>query len=1566
MRSALVEAGLGADVEETAEGVEEVLAEVEARRNAIADRLRSLEMPSESPLQSTAPFVDQKALRRETHRDVLLKELCWMSADFDTERKRHNNLRKKLAKSVLHHFRALETKRSRSSKDSELSLKRLAAKASKFIKQFWFKIDKVIAYERRLRFENAQRKNMDKALVTLVRQTERYAGDLAQKLGPSDVASRLEDMDREARSRDVARPFLLDSKLSLRPYQQVGLNWLASMHSRRLNGILADEMGLGKTVQAISLLAHLASSKGVWGPHLVVAPTSVLVNWEMELKKFCPAFKVVTYYGSAKARKRLRAGWSKPGAFHVCVTSYQLAVQDATVFRRKKFYYLILDEAHNIKNFESRRWRTLLSFQAQRRLLLTGTPLQNSLIELWSLMHFLMPHLFRSRAEFSYWFANPLSSAVEGRSKLSDDLVKRLHAILRPFVLRRLKKDVAKQLPGKHEHEVRCSLSRRQQLLYEDFMSRSSTRVALAKNQSVAQDGADFVSMMNVVMQLRKVCNHPDLFEPRPIVAPFVFPRLDITFPGIACFSQEEEIPTFLSDDTDVLERRRSLFASDDLTLAPFEEAPSKIFFDDMHVSDVDERFTVNFENKRRQLKNYASETLLRFHRLTRQQQFFCVSPRTRLFLRRSIVEKSPFFVASRAFIAESSLLRNRARFEASSIALDVVEKATLEKRYHSMKDVLDRFILVVPKAVAKSPRFDSQCPLSLKKNPTFKKDDSFAVLRPVELGLTVSFPDRSLVQWDSGKFHSLAPLLRNLKKENHRCLIFTQMSKMLDVLEAFLCFHGHTYSRLDGATQPDERQRRVDRFNTDENIFCMVLSTRSGGLGINLTGADVVIFYDSDWNPAMDAQATDRAHRIGQTREVHIYRLVCTATVEENILMKAKQKRRLNHVAITEGHFDASDFNNEDDSKWLNLVEDEEDVEDAKRAEKEADEEAKEFDQQQQIDNDEKSVADSVDNNKQEDALEAEFAAWQERVGPDPEKLTAALKPIERLSLSQRALLIEEGAVTTTVTTFLPPPAPPETDDADVEAIEEEKREDEERACRDGDILVSDLYFDNKESNILDQKREFSRRRRLAHAETARRRCTGAAWERRVDASNGESFWYNVDTYEWSWRAPAIIQRRDAEADARRGGYGMLAKDVLARVLASLKPGQTRGRFAVCCRSFATASRDDRFAIQVLPAEKVAALRLAKDHEEETSSLSSKKKKSGNNAIVKKKTNNLQKRKRRGSMELNLDSFEPEEETSESLSAAVRKAPPGSTLVLCPGHYWEEGDIIVDKALRIVGDVTEPTRVVVELGGSLRWRAKAGAIAGLSIRRPKISQTATHALVIDGTLYASKIAVDNYGAGGAAIYVGPDAKLFLDQSRVSRAKASGLMVFGTAGLSHTAIVDNGAYGIFAQPDSSVFARDSHLLRNKENPFLALPESLAAFVHCDLSLFKKQKIQDALVISKNCLGLRDTVNGQFFAPKESHTSVADDEEKNVLLLSKGDTKKRPRSPQDPQQNGFREEEVARRADVIARRADANPLPNNDENDSLPKKVARNNTITEAPPQQNQKTTPVAVVLPPSS
>lgn len=266
-------------------------------------------------------------------------------------------------------------------------------------------------------------------------------------------------------------PFLL--KHTLREYQHIGLDWLVTMFERKLNGILADEMGLGKTIQTIALLAHLACEKGNWGPHLIVVPTSVMLNWEMECKKWCPGFKILTYYGTQKERKQKRTGWTKPNAFHICITSYKLVIQDHASFRRKKWKYLILDEAQNIKNFKSQRWQLLLNFQTQRRLLLTGTPLQNNLMELWSLMHFLMPNVFQSHREFKEWFSNPVTGMIEGDREYNENIIRRLHKVLRPFLLRRLKCEVEKQLPKKYEHVVMCRLSKRQRFLYDDFMSRA-------------------------------------------------------------------------------------------------------------------------------------------------------------------------------------------------------------------------------------------------------------------------------------------------------------------------------------------------------------------------------------------------------------------------------------------------------------------------------------------------------------------------------------------------------------------------------------------------------------------------------------------------------------------------------------------------------------------------------------------------------------------------------------------------------------------------------------------------------------------------------------------------------------------------------------------------------------------------------------------------------------------------------------------------------------------------------------------------------------------------------------
>lgn len=227
----------------------------------------------------------------------------------------------------------------------------------------------------------------------------------------------------------------------------------------------------------------------------------------------------------------------------------------------------------------------------------------------------------------------------------------------------------------------------------------------------------------------------------------------------------------------------------------------------------------------------------------------------------------------------------------------------TASERWEQWRPAVEAFTMVIPGAavrrparlgVSTTPR-DETAVAAVSAKVQRHMSPSLHMRHPWFLRTTAAFPDRRLVQYDCGKLQVLDSMLRRLKTEGHKVLIFTQMSKMLDVLERFLSLHGHTYLRLDGGTKVDDRQRLMERFNRDPKVFAFILSTRSGGIGVNLTGADTVIFYDSDWNPAMDAQAQDRAHRIGQTRDVHIYRLVTQGTVEENILKKARQKRHLN-----------------------------------------------------------------------------------------------------------------------------------------------------------------------------------------------------------------------------------------------------------------------------------------------------------------------------------------------------------------------------------------------------------------------------------------------------------------------------------------------------------------------------------------------------------------------------------------------------------------------------------------------------------------------------------------------
>ena len=1014
-------------------------------------------------------------------------------------------------------------------------------------------------------------------------------------------------------------------------------------------------------MQTIALLAYLAAYKGIWGPHLVIVPTSCIVNWETEIKRFCPAMKVLCYYGAAKRRKELRTGWTKSNWHHVVVTSYQLVVQDAFAFKRKKWYYLILDEAQNIKNFQSQRWQTLINFNTQRRLLLTGTPLQNNLMELWSLLHFLMPHVFRSRKEFSYWFSNPMNNIIEGNTSRSDDLISRLHGIIRPFVLRRLKKDVESQMPGKYEHIVKVQMSRRQMFLYEEFMARSSTRTAL-------NTGGNFMGMMNVLMQLRKVCNHPDLFEPRSVITPFAMERIQYTVPSLALFNSSSDhlfLPLWsLNMGIPSPEQclRHDQLEHDQLRRLSIQETDfdESNFVDDINEAKPDSGMSVELTDLLVSIRVKEWEGRL----ATRQFQ-------GKVSARRCSAAAFPYplRLLERVQLEMPPIDRPESEMWYKGRIISTPSELLAAKRTHAdraddLDELMKKFVFCIPRAGASTTTLDGSF-IDLKAEAhehgisemlLEPLEEFFAPFRSAQARLSSFFPDKKLVQFDAGKLQKLSVLLRDLKQGGHRALIFTQMSKMLDTLEAFLNLNGHTYLRLDGSTGVDHRQRLMDKFNNDEKIFCFILSTRSGGLGINLTGADTVIFYDSDWNPAMDAQAQDRAHRIGQTRDVHIYRLITEHSIEENIWIKAKQKRNLDLIVMNEGKFDAGhttlshqkseaengqvqdvytkgglreilgigsdvgakisdsnvaeqDLTKDQIEKAMVSLEDEEDAVAMKGAQKEADLELQEFDENVEytaecdgdddrkdakIDLNEKVVALSKDSNAAkkdeedistkvtEDEMVREFEAWQKKVGMDSSSIESSLGPTERYGLFFRESIdpfLSNIAITEKMRKM---EAMDDEEEIDIDELERVKAIEEQQAMDDGDLLATHP----PPEDLPRQRNIYFRERSRLRSDRKRRKLTGESWITKTDGNLQLPYWYNEDTGEAVWETPKLLLELEDMDSAQSNGWNALPINPLVHVMEYLIPYPDRTNCSTVCQHWRHAAQNISFVRHVFPVE--------------------------------------------------------------------------------------------------------------------------------------------------------------------------------------------------------------------------------------------------------------------------------------------------------------------------------------------------------------------------------------------
>ncbi|XP_061865505.1 E1A-binding protein p400 isoform X12 [Colius striatus] len=314
----------------------------------------------------------------------------------------------------------------------------------------------------------------------------------------------------------------------LREYQKIGLDWLAKLYRKNLNGILADEAGLGKTVQIIAFFAHLACNEGNWGPHLVVVRSCNILKWELELKRWCPGLKILLYFGSQRELRAKRQEWTEPNSFNVCITSYKQLFKGHPAFMKMRWKYLIVDEMQQIKNMTEKHWEALFSLRSQHRLLLIDTPLHNTLMELWTMVHFLIPGISRPYLDF------PVKAPNEENQDYCHKLVIRLHRMIQPFILRRSKRDVEKQLTKKYEHVLKCRLSSRQKAMYEDVILQPGTQEALKSGH--------FISVLHVLMQLQRICNHPDLINPRLLSTSYVSETLEYRTASLVLSALERDI----------------------------------------------------------------------------------------------------------------------------------------------------------------------------------------------------------------------------------------------------------------------------------------------------------------------------------------------------------------------------------------------------------------------------------------------------------------------------------------------------------------------------------------------------------------------------------------------------------------------------------------------------------------------------------------------------------------------------------------------------------------------------------------------------------------------------------------------------------------------------------------------------------------------------------------------------------------------------------------------------------------------------------------------------------------
>lgn len=628
-----------------------------------------------------------------------------------------------------------------------------------------------------------------KTVKTATKKGQDVVSMLKTNISDNTVATR-EAIEKSQTAHTMTQPKIVSGGV-MKDYQLDGLEWLVTLYENGLNGILADEMGLGKTLQCISFLGYLIEN-GISGPFLIVVPLLTLSNWYNELQKFAPNIKVLRYSGTKQERAKLNF---KNKKYNIILTSYEISIKDFKKFADISWQYLIVDEGHRLKNSQCLLIKILKKLDTTNRLLLTGTPLQNNLNELWSLLNFILPDIFHDLELFQQWFdfdqlANFEQNEEDEETKnmiklnIQETLVKNLHTILKPFILRRLKRDAIKDLPPKKEYLVHIPLTELQRKIYRDALNGRLQKGLVESNLK------EFLAY-----------NHKELFK-------------------------DYDIDSFL-DNVDSVFNEKSPKDGD----KSYREADSDDEFeavdDDVDLANADKNATASYEEVVDQLNTFKSRK-------------------------------------------DKQLAILKALYS------DIVS--------HIKHLKLQALKMIQLRNICNSPY------LYYEPFPIDGNHDKQFIEKLLE-NLT--------------KFRALEQILLPLIESGHKCLVFSQFTKVMDLIQDWLHFQNIEVCRLDGSTAQGEREDQIALFNDSKSQYkVFLLSTRAGGLGINLTAADTVFLFDSDWNPQMDLQAIDRVHRIGQGKPVKIFRFVVRDSIEEILISKSSSKRFLEKLVIQMGEF--------------------------------------------------------------------------------------------------------------------------------------------------------------------------------------------------------------------------------------------------------------------------------------------------------------------------------------------------------------------------------------------------------------------------------------------------------------------------------------------------------------------------------------------------------------------------------------------------------------------------------------------------------------------------------------